>query len=188
MSQPPSPRCARSRRSPHGALVLASLIGVGALSGCGASTASAGAGNAVEVGLGAASGTRTVQAGDRLRVTASGGVLTRVTVTDPRGEQLAGALQRGDTVWTSRTGLAPATKYSVVARTENAGGVRGEVKESVTTAKAGGLGGSAASQGRAATEGPPDRSYGGEPARPADRRQDGRATPQQLNPFPAQKA
>ncbi|MFG2137977.1 Ig-like domain-containing protein [Streptomyces sp. NPDC048650] len=185
MRQPPSPLRARPRRTPRGALLLASLVGVGALSGCGSGPVSASEGASVQVGLGAASGTRTVQAGDRLRVTARGGVLTEVTVTDPRGEQLTGGLGDGGTVWTSRIRTAPATKYSVVARTENAHGARGEVKESVTTAKAGGLAASGTSPGRTAPQGQPDRPNGGKPTRPMDRRPDGRTTPQQPAPFQA---
>ncbi|WP_157879910.1 Ig-like domain-containing protein [Streptomyces natalensis] len=128
-----SPSAAR-RRMRCGALALVSLLGAGALTGCGSAAASASERNAVQVGLGAAGGTRTVQTGDRLQVTARGGVLTEVTVTDPRGHLLSGALDRGDTVWTSRARAAPATKYSVVARTKDARGAAGEIKESVTTA------------------------------------------------------
>ncbi|MFH8568289.1 Ig-like domain-containing protein [Streptomyces sp. NPDC017993] len=127
-----------SRPSPRlrATLALIPLAGLGALTACGGSAASASAGDAVQVGLGAANGTRTVQAGDRLRVTAAGGVLTDVTVTDPKGRQLAGRLGEHATAWTSDARASAATKYSVVARTRNDRGDTGEAKESVTTAAA----------------------------------------------------
>ncbi|MEU9117102.1 Ig-like domain-containing protein [Streptomyces sp. NPDC048483] len=182
MRQPPSARRARSR---HGALVLVPMLGIGVLTGCGGSTAAAHEGEPVKVGLGAASGTTTVQAGDKLRVTARGGVLTEVTVTDPGGKQLAGGFAGGDTVWTSRTRTAPATKYSVVARTKNTRGAAGEVKESVTTARTGSLGAPDRSPGRSAPNGPPNGPYGGKQAPSTDRRMDGRTAPQQPTPFKA---
>ncbi|MFG2888724.1 Ig-like domain-containing protein [Streptomyces sp. NPDC048248] len=127
-----------SRHTPRlrATLALIPLASLGALTACGGSAASASAGHTVQVGLGAASGARTVQAGDRLRVTAGGGVLTEVTVTDPKGRQLTGRFGEHATVWTSDARTAAATKYSVVARTRNDRGDTGEAKESVTTAKA----------------------------------------------------
>ncbi len=136
MRQPPSARPFRRVRSRYVALALMPLVSVGALTACGGIAASAPKGPPVKVDLGAASGTRTVQAGDRLKVTAHGGVLTEVTVADPKGRQLAGALGAGGTVWTSRAKTAPDTKYSVLARTKNAQGGTGEAKESLTTAAA----------------------------------------------------
>ncbi|WP_407548717.1 Ig-like domain-containing protein [Streptomyces sp. Pv4-95] len=116
-------------------LALVPLAGLGALTACGGSAASASTGHTVQVGLGAASGARTVQAGDRLRVTAGGGVLTDVTVTDPKGRQLTGRFAEHATVWTSDARTAAGTKYSVLARTRNDRGDTGEAKESVTTAR-----------------------------------------------------
>lgn len=135
MSHTPAPR----RRPPwprRAALTLVPVIGVGALTACGGVAASASKGDPVQVALGAASGTRTVQAGDKLRVTATGGVLTEVTVTDPKGRRLPGGLGDGGTVWTSDVKAAPDTKYSVVARTRNAQGSEDAAKESLTTARA----------------------------------------------------
>ncbi|MER0484178.1 Ig-like domain-containing protein [Streptomyces sp. Edi2] len=134
MSQPPSRR--RSSRPRRIALALVPVIGMGALTGCGGSAEASPQGDPVQVALGAAGGARTVQAGDRLQVTAEGGVLTEVSVTDPRGRQLPGGLSRGGTSWTSRAKTAPGTKYSVVARTRNAQGGVGAAKESLTTANA----------------------------------------------------
>ncbi|MFE1772338.1 Ig-like domain-containing protein [Streptomyces sp. NPDC059008] len=135
MSQTPSPR----RRPPWPlcvALLLIPVIGVGVFTWCGGTAASASKGDPVKVALGAASGTRTVQAGDTLQVTAEGGVLTEVTLTDPRGRRLPGGLGDGGSVWTSSEKAAPETKYSLVARTRNAQGGVGTTKESLTTAKA----------------------------------------------------
>ncbi|MFG2827685.1 Ig-like domain-containing protein [Streptomyces sp. NPDC048434] len=134
MSQPPARR--RPLRPQRGALALVAVLGAGTLTACGGNAEPAPQGGPVKVALGAASGTRTVQAGDRLRVTAEGGVLTGVRVTDPRGRQLPGGLGRGATSWTSREKAAPDTRYSVVARTRNAQGGAGAAKESLTTAKA----------------------------------------------------
>ncbi|GGU50130.1 hypothetical protein GCM10010211_13010 [Streptomyces albospinus] len=134
MSQSPD-RHRRPTRSLYVALALVPLIGVGTLAACDATKASASQGQPVKVGLGSASGTATVQAGDRLRVSADGGVLTEVTVTDPRGRQLVGGLSGNGTEWTSRAKAEPDTKYSVLARTKNPQGDTGEAKESLTTGK-----------------------------------------------------
>ncbi|MFJ6748636.1 Ig-like domain-containing protein [Streptomyces sp. NPDC091266] len=136
MSQSSLPRRLRPARSARGALALVPLLGLGALTGCSGVAASADKGDPVKVALGAAGGATTVQAGDRLRVSADGGVLTSVTVADPLGRKLAGGLGKGGTVWTSHAPTAPATKYSVVARTKNPQGVTDEAKESLTTAAA----------------------------------------------------
>ncbi|MFF8785975.1 Ig-like domain-containing protein [Streptomyces sp. NPDC015125] len=135
MSQPPSRR-RRASRSQRVALALVPVIGMGALTGCGGNGEAGPQGDPVQVALGAASGARTVQAGDRLQVTAEGGILTEVSVTDPMGRPVPGGLGRGGTSWTSRAKTAPGTKYSVVARTRDAQGGVGAAKESLTTANA----------------------------------------------------
>ncbi|WP_051798789.1 Ig-like domain-containing protein [Streptomyces sp. NRRL S-337] len=127
----PSPR----RRPWRTALALAGVVGAGTLTACGGAAPGT-QGAPVRVTLGAANGTRTVQAGDRLRVTAEGGVLTEVTVSDPRGRRLPGGLGGGGTVWTARAPAAPDTRYSVLARTRDGRGGRGAAKESLTTATA----------------------------------------------------
>ncbi|MEU9499599.1 Ig-like domain-containing protein [Streptomyces sp. NPDC048196] len=127
----PSPR----RRPWRTALALAGVVGAGTLTACGGPAPGA-QGAAVRVTLGAANGTRTVRAGDRLRVTAEGGVLTEVTVSDPRGRRLPGGLGGGGTVWTARAPAAPDTRYSVLARTKDGQGGLGAAKESLTTATA----------------------------------------------------
>ncbi|WP_327153731.1 Ig-like domain-containing protein [Streptomyces tubercidicus] len=134
MSQPPFLRH-RSFRPPCLALTLATVVGTGTLSACAGFTAPASMAAPVKVALGTAGGTRTAQAGDKLKVTAEGGVLTEVTVTDPRGRRLPGGLGRDGTFWTSSAEIAPATKYSVVARTRSDRGGVGAAKESLTTAQ-----------------------------------------------------
>ncbi|MFG2531184.1 Ig-like domain-containing protein [Streptomyces sp. NPDC048516] len=135
MSQPPYRR-RRPSRPRRVALALLPVIATGTLTGCGGSAEASPQGDPVQVALGAADGARTVQAGDRLQVTAEGGVLTEVSVTEPSGRQLPGGLGHGGASWTSRAKTAPGTKYSVVARTRNAQGGVGAVKESLTTATA----------------------------------------------------
>ncbi|MFF8369643.1 Ig-like domain-containing protein [Streptomyces lydicus] len=131
----PSPRH-RPPWPPRLAIGLIPVIGIGALTACGGSTASGFRGEPVKVTLGAASGTRTVRAGDKLRLTAEGGVLTEVRVTDPKGRPVPGGLGDDGAVWTSSAKAAPDTKYSIVARTRNAQGGLAAAKESLTTAKA----------------------------------------------------
>ncbi|MER6051179.1 Ig-like domain-containing protein [Streptomyces sp. NPDC001793] len=128
-------RSFRPSRSLCVALALMPVLGVGTLAACDAARASATQARPVKVGLGSAAGHPTVQAGDRLRVSAAGGVLTDVTVTDPRGRQLVGTFSHGGTIWTSRAKAAPDTKYSVLARTKGVQGTSGEAKESLTTGK-----------------------------------------------------
>ncbi|MEU5211173.1 Ig-like domain-containing protein [Streptomyces sp. NPDC020742] len=135
MSQTPRPR-RRPARPRCAALALVPVIGAGALTGCAGTAEPAAEGDAVKVMLGAASGARSVQAGDLLKLTARGGVLTEVRVTDPRGRGLPGRLGSGGRVWTSGTRAAPATKYSIVVRTRSAQGDPGATKESLTTASA----------------------------------------------------
>ncbi|MFJ5673908.1 Ig-like domain-containing protein [Streptomyces sp. NPDC093097] len=128
----------RPSRSLCVALALMPVLGVGGLAACAAARASASQERPVKpvkVGLGSADGQPTVQAGDRLRVSANGGVLTEVTVTDPLGRQLVGGFSQGGTVWTSRAKAAPDTKYSVLARTRDTQGTMSEAKESLTTGK-----------------------------------------------------
>ncbi|MEW1747680.1 Ig-like domain-containing protein [Streptomyces angustmyceticus] len=131
----PLPRRRRPFRPRRAVFALVPVIGMGTLSACGTGADPAPQGEPVKVALDAASGARTVRAGDRLRVTARGGVLTEVRVTDPRGRQLPGGLARGGRSWTSRAKAAPGTKYSILARTENAQGGAGAATESLTTAQ-----------------------------------------------------
>ncbi|RSO10111.1 hypothetical protein DMH18_14855 [Streptomyces sp. WAC 06783] len=136
MSPAPTPHRHRPQRAARAALALAPLLGTVVLSACGGPAASASRGAPVRVTLGAANGTKTVQAGDKLQVSAAGGNLTKVVVTDPKGRRLPGGLGDGGRVWTSHEPTTPDTKYSVAAEARNAQGGTNEVKESLTTAKA----------------------------------------------------
>ncbi|UNO44359.1 L,D-transpeptidase family protein [Streptomyces sp. MST-110588] len=114
------------------------LIGIGALTACGDddATEKAAPGNPVKVELSAVRGTKGVKAGDRLKVSAFGGTFTEVTVTDSKGRRLPGDLDHDGRSWSSSQKTRPDTKYSVVGRTKDRDGKAGEIKESVTTAKA----------------------------------------------------
>ncbi|MFH9419380.1 Ig-like domain-containing protein [Streptomyces sp. NPDC017529] len=136
MSPAPAPHGHRPPRLARAVPALVPLLGILALTACGGPAASASKGDPVRVSLGAANGTRTVKAGDKLRVSAAGGSLVKVVVTDPKGRRLPGGLGDGGKVWTSGEPTAPGTKYSVAVEAKNAEGGTNEVKESLTTAKA----------------------------------------------------
>lgn len=78
-----------------------------------------------------------VRAGAPVKVTASGGTLTSVTVTDGKGAALSGALSAGNTVWTSERPAAPGATYRVSAKTRGTGGAEGTKEASFSTADAG---------------------------------------------------
>lgn len=79
---------------------------------------------------------RKARAGEPIRVTATGGSLTSVTVTAAKGQALAGKLSAGGTVWTSDRRAAPGTAYAVTAATRSKGGTTGTSTSSFTTAEA----------------------------------------------------
>ncbi|MBW1598522.1 Ig-like domain-containing protein [Streptomyces sp. JJ38] len=76
------------------------------------------------------------RAGEPVRVTASGGTLTSVTVTDADGGTLAGALDADGAGWTSRRKAVPGTSYTVTAVTTTEAGRKKTVKSAFTTAEA----------------------------------------------------
>ncbi|MGW7362724.1 Ig-like domain-containing protein [Streptomyces sp. NPDC054841] len=77
------------------------------------------------------------KAGVPVSVTATGGSLTSVTVTDAKGRKLAGKVAAGGMLWTSDRKAAPGTAYTVTAVTRTKGGTTGTTKASFTTAEAG---------------------------------------------------
>ncbi|MEU9608657.1 Ig-like domain-containing protein [Streptomyces sp. NPDC048057] len=77
-----------------------------------------------------------VKAGQPVQVTASGGTITAVTVTDGTGEPLTGTLSKGGTVWTSDRKALPGKTYKVAAETKGSGGTKGTQEASFTTAQA----------------------------------------------------
>ncbi|WP_069742258.1 Ig-like domain-containing protein [Streptomyces sp. EN23] len=78
-----------------------------------------------------------VPAGEPVRVTASGGRLTSVTVTDAGGRRLAGKAAADGRSWVSDRKAVPGTAYEVTAATRSAGGIARSARATFTTAKAG---------------------------------------------------
>ncbi|WP_323445185.1 L,D-transpeptidase [Streptomyces yaizuensis] len=76
------------------------------------------------------------KAGEPVRVTAQGGRLASVEVTDGKGKALKGRLSDENTVWTSERRAAPGTTYQVTTRTSADGGATDTKKASFTTTAA----------------------------------------------------
>ncbi|MFE7772654.1 Ig-like domain-containing protein [Streptomyces sp. NPDC057445] len=75
-------------------------------------------------------------AGRPVKVTAAGGSLTSVAVTDADGHRLTGKVSADGTTWTSSRKVAPGTAYTVTAATRTKGGTTGTAKTSFATAEA----------------------------------------------------
>ncbi|MFD7609520.1 Ig-like domain-containing protein [Streptomyces sp. NPDC059828] len=75
-------------------------------------------------------------AGQPVKVTATSGKLTSVTVTDAKGHKLGGKLTPDGTAWTSDRKAAPGTTYEVTAATRTKGGTAGTARASFATAQA----------------------------------------------------
>ncbi|WP_031482994.1 L,D-transpeptidase [Streptomyces bicolor] len=77
-----------------------------------------------------------VPAGEPVRVTASGGTLTSVTVTDAEGHRLAGKVAADGRTWVSDRKAVPGAAYKVTAATRTEGGTAKTTKAAFTTAPA----------------------------------------------------
>lgn len=77
-----------------------------------------------------------VPAGEPVRVTAAGGRLTSVTVTDGKGHKLAGKAASDGRSWVSDRKAAPGAAYTVTAATKSEGGTARSTKATFTTAEA----------------------------------------------------
>lgn len=77
-----------------------------------------------------------VPAGEPVRVTASGGSLTSVTVTDAEGHRLAGKVAADGRSWVSDRKAVPGASYEVTAATRTEGGTAKTTKAAFTTAAA----------------------------------------------------
>ncbi|MFG2343721.1 L,D-transpeptidase [Streptomyces phaeochromogenes] len=77
-----------------------------------------------------------VPAGEPVRVTAAGGTLTSVTVTDAKGRKLAGKAASDGRSWVSDRKAAPGSAYTVTAATKSGGGTAKSTKAAFTTAPA----------------------------------------------------
>ncbi|MGW5472408.1 L,D-transpeptidase [Streptomyces chartreusis] len=78
-----------------------------------------------------------VPAGEPVKVTASGGSLTSVTVTDGEGHRLAGKVAADGRSWVSDRKSVPGAAYSVTAATRSDGGSAKSTRTAFTTAEAG---------------------------------------------------
>ncbi|MGW2288271.1 L,D-transpeptidase [Streptomyces phaeochromogenes] len=77
-----------------------------------------------------------VPAGEPVRVTAAGGTLTSVTVTDAKGHKLAGKASSDGRSWVSDRKAAPGAAYTVTAAAKSEGGTAKSTKAAFTTAPA----------------------------------------------------
>ncbi|MEU8564625.1 Ig-like domain-containing protein [Streptomyces cyaneofuscatus] len=75
-------------------------------------------------------------AGEPVRVTATGGRLTSVTVTDAEGHQLTGRAAADGRSWVSDRKAVPGTSYTVKAATRTVGGTARSTEAGFTTAPA----------------------------------------------------
>ncbi|MFF4934864.1 Ig-like domain-containing protein [Streptomyces griseofuscus] len=126
----------RVRGRAAGAAVL-----LAALAGCSAASNSAPAGSARKsarvVTITVVPKGRQAAAGKPVQVTAAGGRLTAVTVTDAAGHPLTGHVSADGTKWNSDRNAAPGTAYQVQARTRAEDGTKGTAASSFATAEAG---------------------------------------------------
>ncbi|MFE5816185.1 Ig-like domain-containing protein [Streptomyces sp. NPDC056479] len=77
-----------------------------------------------------------VPAGEPVKVTAAGGRLTSVAVTDAEGHRLAGKVAADGRSWVSDRKAVPGAAYAVTAATRTEAGTAGTTKASFTTAPA----------------------------------------------------
>jgi lipoprotein-anchoring transpeptidase ErfK/SrfK len=77
-----------------------------------------------------------VRAGDSVRITASGGRLTSVTVTDAEGRKVGGEVAADGRSWVSGRKAVPGTSYKVRAATRTEAGTVKNTTSSFTTAPA----------------------------------------------------
>ncbi|MFD3651149.1 Ig-like domain-containing protein [Streptomyces cyaneofuscatus] len=78
----------------------------------------------------------TAPAGEPVRVTATGGRLTSVTVTDAEGHRLAGRAAADGRSWVSDRKAVPGASYTVKAATRSSGGTARSTEAGFTTAPA----------------------------------------------------
>ena len=107
------------------------------LAGCelGVGSAEAPPAPAATVNIVPANQARGVVPTERITVTAGGGVLDEVTVTDPDGTAVKGRLNDDKTRWRNNSVLDFATRYTVVATARNAQGAVTTQKSSFTTVR-----------------------------------------------------
>ncbi|MEU3597289.1 Ig-like domain-containing protein [Streptomyces sp. NPDC006798] len=131
-----------SRRSATRLAVAVAVLAPLALAGCssdseaadGSSDSAKGGGKPATVTV-SPSGSG-VKAGQPIKVTADGGSITSVAVTDGKGTKFEGKLSADGRVWTSERMAAPGTDYQVTAATKTDGGTTGTGKGTFSTLKA----------------------------------------------------
>nr|WP_307128936.1 Ig-like domain-containing protein [Streptomyces sp. B1I3] len=79
---------------------------------------------------------RGIRAGGTVKVTAAGGTLTSVTVTDAEGRTLGGTVSADRTGWVSLRKAAPGASYTVTATTAAKAGTKHTTTSTFTTAEA----------------------------------------------------
>ncbi|MFF4704709.1 Ig-like domain-containing protein [Streptomyces sp. NPDC001288] len=128
--------CVRARARVRAAAVLLLVTLTGCSSGVAPTSpgTKGGAGGTVKVSVTPRG--RQAVAGQQVRVTAKGGSLTSVTVTDAGGHRLTGRVSDGGARWVSERKAAPGTLYRVDAATRAKDGTRRTVRSSFTTVKA----------------------------------------------------
>jgi len=130
------------------AAVLAGGLAVSVLAGCNGDDKSAngkiGAGvgggkpvPAAKVSITPTTGTSKVSPGKPVVVKASGGTLSEVTVTNPAGKHVDGALSADKKTWTSSEDLGYSKTYTVSATAVNADGKKTAEKSSFSTVQPG---------------------------------------------------
>ncbi|MET9440721.1 Ig-like domain-containing protein [Streptomyces sp. NPDC006610] len=77
-----------------------------------------------------------VRAGGTVRVTAAGGTLTSVRVTDDEGRELVGRMAADGTRWVSKRKAVPGASYTVTAVTTAKAGTKSTTTSAFTTAEA----------------------------------------------------
>ncbi|MCI0688265.1 MAG: Ig-like domain-containing protein [Sporichthyaceae bacterium] len=78
---------------------------------------------------------RSIVPADKVSITADGGVLTEVAVTDPGGEPVKGRFNEAKTSWRNNFPLDFGTRYSVVATATNADGAPTTSRSTFTTVR-----------------------------------------------------
>ncbi|QIP86646.1 L,D-transpeptidase [Streptomyces sp. Tu 2975] len=79
---------------------------------------------------------KSVRAGVPVKVTAAGGTLASVTVTDSEGRGLTGKLSADKTIWSSQRKAVPGTSYTVTTVTASKAGTKSTATSTFTTTPA----------------------------------------------------
>jgi len=138
-------RPVRSRRLGSLSVILVALVaGTTALAGCqsdnpssatsgakagsgsngGSSTSTTAAAPAALIAFSPANGKAKVRLDKKIKIKASQGTLSTVTVTTAKGRTVAGTLSADNDTWTSTKALAPSTKYTIAVEATSSDGAK----------------------------------------------------------------